>query len=252
MKRDRYLKTKTGKRYQEKTVNAIFSMLSENTGKALCDSGGAYGRNWEKNQGKTRADWLNSPEVIIDFWERKPGEFIPFYTLNVFHFLADALEIDSICEAFNRVNVKADNWDGEKFYGLSSEGEAFLNNIGAEIGEAWNSYNWSGPYSQVLQGAPVKIGEAEYLLIQIHGGCDVRGGYTTARLFKFPEYSEGFLYPPTIWATINGKEFTNNDGGEGGMVEDDETQKDRGFGGAEAVILSEGEPTVEACGFETF
>ena len=33
----------------------------------------------------------------------------------------------------------------------------------------------------------VTINGEEYLLLQIHNGCDVRGGYTDAKLFKCPE-----------------------------------------------------------------
>ena len=28
----------------------IYGMLTESTGAALCDSGGAYGRHWQRNQ----------------------------------------------------------------------------------------------------------------------------------------------------------------------------------------------------------
>lgn len=33
-----------------KTKHLIYEMLTENTGRHMLDSGGAYGRNWERNQ----------------------------------------------------------------------------------------------------------------------------------------------------------------------------------------------------------
>lgn len=34
------------------TAEVIASMLTENTGRHMLDSGGAYGRNWERNHGR--------------------------------------------------------------------------------------------------------------------------------------------------------------------------------------------------------
>jgi hypothetical protein len=262
----RMIKTIHGKRYQEKTVNELVSMLSENTGIHMCDSGGDSGRFWQRNQGKTRKDWIKSPEVSIDFekvyiWneetkkyeDAKPTQWRPMYTVSIFHYLASVLKMDDICEAFNKINKKSDNFDSDAAYGLSSEGEEFLERIGAKISGAWNSYNGEDPYSQVTQGSPVNINEEYYILLQIHGGADVRGGYTTARLFKIQEYAgcDGMYYPPSmIWANIAGKGYVMDEGYSGAMVEYDETEQEQGYGGAEAIIISEDEPTVTACGFD--
>ena len=35
-----------------KTQKAIYKMLTENTGVAMCDSGGDDGRHWQRNQKK--------------------------------------------------------------------------------------------------------------------------------------------------------------------------------------------------------
>jgi len=45
-----------------KTKEIIYNMLTENTGRHMLDSGGAYGRNWERNQVKTIEDFENEPE----------------------------------------------------------------------------------------------------------------------------------------------------------------------------------------------
>ena len=58
----------------------------------------------------------------------------------------------------------------------------------------WNTYNWGAAHSQVMQGNELTLegeyGEEKYLLLQIHGGADVRGGYTDARLFKLADHAE--------------------------------------------------------------
>ena len=45
---------------------------------------------------------------------------------------------------------------------------------------------------QCLQGANLTINNEEYILIQIHNGADVRGGYTDAKLFKLND--EGLIH----------------------------------------------------------
>ena len=153
----------------------IYSMLTEGTGKALCDSGGESGRHWQKNQGKSMRDFENEPDVSVDDYG---------YTLSVFQVMYTDLTLDETCQEFNRINENVKDWDSDLAYGLSSEGEAYLESIGAEVKRTWNSYNWNASFSQTLQGANILINDEEYVLIQIHQGADVRGGYTNARLFR--------------------------------------------------------------------
>jgi hypothetical protein len=53
-----------------------------------------------------------------------------------------------------------------------------------------------------------------------------------------------------IWANIAGKGYVMDEGYSGAMVEYDETEQEKGYGGAEAIIVSEEVPTVTACGFD--
>jgi len=50
--------------------------------------------------------------------------------------------------------------------------------------------------SQVLQGTIVEHDEyGRYIILQIHNGCDVRGGYTQPRIFRLLEDDDGdFLF----------------------------------------------------------
>lgn len=184
-----------------KTVEQqIFEMLLECTGVAMCDSGGAYGRNWEQNQGKTLVDFQNEPEVKLKFYDG----IAESYTISVFHYLTKQLEIDGICEEFNGLPVE--NWDAENYYGVSAEGSKLLDKYNVEIGATFNSYNGESNLSQVIQGTYVSIAGNGYVVLQIHGGCDVRGGYTDAKLFRIDNDYEEFLAPEDVYGTITPKD----------------------------------------------
>lgn len=159
----------------------LANMLTENTGVALCDSGGVYGRNWEHQQGKTIDDFMKESEVQEEY--DSEGNF-EYYVISVFHYLRNQLDLDAICREFNQINISVDNWDDERFYGVSAEGGKLLDSYKLTVQNSFNSYNGESALSQVIQGIYLRIGGIGYILLQIHGGCDVRGGYTTARLFR--------------------------------------------------------------------
>lgn len=166
-----------------KTKELVYKMLTECTGVHMCDSG-FYGRHWERNQKKTIEDFENEPEEHI----YKENEYI-YRDLSVYHYLSE-LELDDICDRFNRIQSQSDNWDSdfnsdEFVYGVSSEAQQVLEHHNQVIiNRSWNTYNYESDLVQTLQGANLTINNEEYILIQIHNGADVRGGYTDAKLFK--------------------------------------------------------------------
>ncbi len=176
----------------------IFEMLTECTGTAMCDSGGAYGRNWERNKARTIDHFRNEPEVRLEFCEG----VAEYYVISLFQYLTKQLEIDGICQEFN--DVKADNWDDDRYHGTSTEAGRVLDKYNVEIGEGWNSYNGESSLSQVIQGKYVKIADSAYVVLQIHGGCDVRGGYTDAKLFRIDSQYDYVpcLAPEDVYGTI--------------------------------------------------
>ena len=195
----------------------IAEMLTENTGQALCDSGGAYGRNHEKNHGKTLAQWEAEPTVTVDDLDGVESSEDICYTISVFHYLAQQLELDDICREFNAMPV--DDWDGAEVfeaYGVSRDGGQWLfdrfDPLQAQSG-SWNTYNHECHLSQVLQGRNLVIDGECYVLIQVHGGCDVRGGYTDAKLFKLDNdycYDGGFLAPQDVYGMVGEKQASNS------------------------------------------
>jgi len=174
-----------------KTQRLIYKMLTENTGSHVLDSGGIYGRNWSRNQKKTIGDFIREDEEKIvrdgDYWER---------TVSVFHYLS-GLELDDVCDKFNRRNNNCQDWDGD-YYGVSKRASDWLKETYEPNDErVFNTYNGDSDLSQILQYTELELfvdGQYErYFLIQIHGGCDARGGYTDAKLFKANKWS-GYIH----------------------------------------------------------
>tara|TARA_R100000149_G_C5837231_1_gene110603 strand:+ start:78 stop:779 length:702 start_codon:yes stop_codon:yes gene_type:complete len=171
----------------------IYDMLTENTGKHFLDSGGSSNRHWQRNQEKTIDDFINEEEQVyqIGFDQNGKADEI-LRTVSVFHYLAGSgsnLELDSICKKFNALNKIDDELADCEPYGVGVMAWDYLNKYidGTHI-RIFNTCNYDCDLSQTLQGASLRLfvdGQYEdYILIQIHGGCDVRGGYTNAMLFK--------------------------------------------------------------------
>lgn len=162
------------------TSQKIADMLTENTGSSMLDSGGAYGRHWERNAGKTLEDFETAPAGTIDEY----GEI----TVDLFHYLNDRLEYAPALDAAWQ------SYDGDRPNESWSENiETFLDMLGVSQdgdfygGGRWgfNSYNFGNCLlSQTIQGTAFSLGSNGYVILQVHGGCDVRGGYTKPVIFE--------------------------------------------------------------------
>ena len=174
-------------------ANRVHALLTENTGRALCDSGDAYGRAWQRNQGKTVADWRKRPQVTWDGQD---------WSVDIFHYLINRLYLDEVCDYYNRRFLPAKDWDGD-YYGVSRAACEWLEVRGftehPEWKQSFNSYNWSSRLSQDIQGTFLQFADTEYVLLQVHGGCDIRGGYTDARLFTCDPAD---LLTDDVWGTV--------------------------------------------------
>lgn len=168
------------------TKDIIYEMLTENTGRHFLDSGFSEGRGWQKNQKKTLQDFEDEDVDKYEYSEwtdSKGNEHAELTrTVSVFHYLSE-LETDSICEKFNDVNTKSNNWDSP-LYGVSKEAYQYITDeFDTDVVHEFNTYNGDSDLSQVLQGSWLNIDGETYLILQIHNGADVRGGYTDARMF---------------------------------------------------------------------
>ena len=187
------------------TEELIYSMLTENTGSHMCDSGGDNGRMWQRNANKCLQDFADEPEETYQY-DPKYNDI--YRTVSVFHFLSNDLEVDDIAFNFNEINTNAKDWNASCreentfIYGVSNKAwdcllyhdQSPTGSNKVEVSRSWNTYNGESDLSQILQGADLIINNDHYVLIQIHGGADARGGYTDAKLFKCGEYMDGMIH----------------------------------------------------------
>lgn len=193
-----------GKKKPTKTQEILISMLKENTGRNMLDSGGAYGRNWERNQER---EFLGEPVGSLKFsvfTDREGVEHLSLDSvLNVFSWLDERAEFEPYLQKKFDKFAQLPKFEDEHWIPIM---EAFANHIGGQglYGDdsgpfVSNTYNGEDMLSQTLQFAYFeiedsdddKIDDGSYILLQIHGGCDVRGGYTDPKIFSvsIEEYS---------------------------------------------------------------
>ena len=207
------------------TKESLKEMLTEDTGRHMLDSGGVYGRNWQRNKDQ---DFDSEPEASID---RHNG----CISLSVYHFLKERLEYDEKIDSFFKAWGEAEPRTEDPWMTLSEE---FLDSkdgpiakMGFTLGGIYgdssgpfitNTYNGEDLLSQVLQyhyatiteGPDCEQAETEtiqsllaseidgraFVLLAIHGGCDVRGGYTRPRFFWITDDDGISIFDNARWS----------------------------------------------------
>jgi len=203
------------------TKDKVLAMLTENTGRAMGDSGGAYGRNWERNQGR---NFESEEPVYLDVrFQREGDEFRPEITINLYHWMNEVLHYDAEADARWQAFAAERREDDYEMAIMEAYGP-WLEEQGHEVGGIYgegepvtvNTYNGECLLSQTLQFVYITIDGTSYVLLQVHGGCDVRGGYTDAVLFEADE-SALYFTDATIYAdgdkTFNGDPYWRTDDG---------------------------------------
>lgn len=177
--------------------------LTENTGRHPMDSGRHYGRSWEQNQD-------NPP------WEQPEWDVSMDYVAhNVYHYMRRSLGRDRVAVALeealyafgNRPDRERESWlqSMEDFAEASANGRHYVGDLvdlglhreSAEVvvGHAHecsdkpplthNTYNSEyHTLSQCLQFVTLGGPYSEYVAVQVHGGADIRGGYTAPRVYR--------------------------------------------------------------------
>jgi hypothetical protein len=170
----------------DETEKTIAEMLWENTGCHPLDSG-FFGRHWERN--RQIKDFRKTPVVLVDE---------DCVLINIFHYLRAFLERDEISKQlearFYKFAKRPENED-KPWIDLMIEFAKSLRREGWRYVCADNSYNWDNYLSQDIQFVMIEHEEhGPYLLLQVHNGADVRGGYTKPRVFKLAEENEGDFF----------------------------------------------------------
>lgn len=181
----------------DKTREILAGMLTENVGRSLLDSGGipkydangnyvgseqGYGRAFERNQGR---NFEAGPECHLSWrWGLE-------FSNDVYHWLAErVVYAPEWQEKFDAFAAREGN-EREPWLGLMEAFFADLRDSGHEVGGIYgegepvtvNTYNHQSTLTQTLQYVYAEVDGEEVILLQIHGGADVRGGYTAPKAF---------------------------------------------------------------------
>jgi hypothetical protein len=181
------------------TQKLIVKMLLENTGKHFLDSGFENGRAWQRNKGK---DFEKENKVTLDFYDNE----LQYFTVSTFHYLSEVLELDIFAKKINKYLNGQRNKDIDSHW-VQECSELLIDKYNIElIGDTVNTYNYENNLSQILLYTIFKNSNDVYCLLQIHGGADIRGGYTDTQCFKLNSYLTGNV---EVFGTVNGVNVDN-------------------------------------------
>ena len=180
-----------------------------------------YGRHVERNQG---CDFEKELSSTVRFSVRG-GELEIEMEHNLYHWLERRVEIDTKLDGiFHDQFLKAVDPDEDKYWlQLMEEFPEWLaKNVTLNYHGSWeeltedsdedeehspvagiynegepitvNSYNGEDMLSQVIQYVYFTWNREAYVVLQIHGGADVRGGYSTPHVFKIDSDDETAIF----------------------------------------------------------
>lgn len=170
----------------------IASMLKENTGTHMLDSGFGNGRHWQRNQ---QRDFEKEPRATVSF----KYDYLDL-TFNVYHWLKEYLDFDAKEQRRYDAFVAAREEEGQRTSYMEDMldyvahlREEYGHEVRSPFGgrlDVVNTYNHESFLSQVLQYVHVKVDDEDLILLQVHNGADVRGGYTAPRCFRLDRNHE--------------------------------------------------------------
>lgn len=173
----------------------IIEMLQENTGRHFLDSGGVYGRHWERNAKlpNTIKFWDKTSLAWLNIHGGKNLEI--FATISLYHHLVNSLIWDDEVTKINKMWDKFWKNDPDTYKPWDKLMEEFWNkakdiqdyDFGSDYSILNSGYTYNNENSLSQDFAYILMGD--WVFIQIHNGCDARGGFTVPKLFKFNEYS---------------------------------------------------------------
>lgn len=167
----------------EDIKEVIDKILKEPIAKHFLDSGGAYGYQFERNQTEGYLQGMNPVEEYTDedAKERTLEITIPVYDLLTYNLVRDEDAVAKEQQIFKRLEIldinpyhifEVEEVVKDKF----TEGMLPIQYV--------NTYNYEEYISQTLQFCPFMSDGEYYIILQVHNGCDVRGGYTEPKVFK--------------------------------------------------------------------
>ncbi|MFA5376072.1 MAG: hypothetical protein WC455_10035 [Dehalococcoidia bacterium] len=165
------------------TDKVLVEMLTECTGSHFLDSGCFLGRHWQHNQGKVLQAFMTEPaeSYRADITRDETLEFSG--RISVFHYLRNILEYDT---RMTKIYYAFDSKHQKESYTHTLK--MWADKIEPHCHHSWgNSANSDCDLSQDVQFLDFEVKGQMFVALQIHGGCDLRGGYTKPRIFRADE-----------------------------------------------------------------
>jgi len=148
------------------TFKEACKLCRQNTGSSFLDSGSIYGYLYNKEIPKNLIDEEN---LLIS---------TPHWLYLNFDFTEKTKKLQLEFDKFVKESEKTENKGWPELI------KDFLVSIGVKHSVLLNSYNYESNLDQVIQYIPFTVEDNEYWFLQIHTGCDVRGGYTPPIVVK--------------------------------------------------------------------
>lgn len=174
-------------------MNTFEEILTEEITKYLGDSGRIYGYTYEKN----RKNGILKGYQECDFYrddENKECELYP--TIPLYDFLKyNCLETywsDNIQEMIEN-KAKENNIDMYSIWEIKKICQDLFDNTDITDIKWENTYNYDNKLSQNIQFLTFNYEGLDYILLQIHNGCDIRSGYTYPQVFELNDIEYFFM-----------------------------------------------------------
>ena len=189
---------------RDKLIQVVSSMMKQETGRHLLDSGSVYGRKYEK---LATVDLTQQPRATLD-----P---VDGYSKSMFWHLIDTLDsISDLDDAY--LKYDAEHTDESWFDTF----ENFCKERGIEVHNVENTYNGMYVIDGVMQVYQLEDADGwTHTAVMTHNGCDVRGGYSQARIFngvweEVVNVSDGTIFCDTCdnrWYTDDAYRWYNDE-----------------------------------------
>jgi len=173
----------------DETERQIAKMLTENTGTHVLDSGGAFGRKWQENQGR---DFITEPVLKVKSGnESDDNDPELIFSYNVFHYLSNFVILSFEAKKLQKMFFRhfSHRSKDDRMVDVISRFTGMFTKCGGC--DSVNTYNYNNLISQNLRYVIFDVTEKgrtkNYIIIEIHGGADIRMGYTAPQIFEIPD-----------------------------------------------------------------
>ena len=201
--RDRQIPRPQRPRGLTDTERVLIRMMTE-AHVHILDSGGAYGRNWERR----RRMWSKvDPRDVPAVWLEVDEDFHYFRPhIDTFQYLRAGFERDRKVDIDFHRFANSPKWRRESWWDCLY---AWVEERGYEVVDTFNTYNDEYDLlDQIIQGAIINLNPDEdwgdwfyadpddpvRVWLQTHNGCDIRGGYSEPHIFRPLDELDYVLY----------------------------------------------------------